>query len=107
MGALKAAELDRGNVEAFDKGVYFIGKVRDVQEVSGGGHDAATIIHSHFCLPRPTELCTSRRPDPHQVLWAKGYTELLDRMKEHNSRTGQNVHVDVYGSGPDLKVWRV
>lgn len=39
-----------------------------------------------------------------QVLWAKGYTELLDRLKEHTQRTGQSIAVDVYGSGPDLKV---
>lgn len=36
------------------------------------------------------------------MLWAKGYTELLDRLNEHTSRTGQPVDVDVYGSGPDL-----
>jgi digalactosyldiacylglycerol synthase len=42
-----------------------------------------------------------------KVLWAKGYTELLDRMKEHSSATGDNLHVDVYGAGPDLEVgWR-
>jgi hypothetical protein len=39
-----------------------------------------------------------------QVLWAKGYTELLERMQEHTVRTGENVLVDVYGSGPDLQV---
>lgn len=33
---------------------------------------------------------------------AKGYTELLDRLKEHVERSGENVPVDVYGSGPDL-----
>ncbi|GIL64495.1 hypothetical protein Vafri_18391 [Volvox africanus] len=38
-----------------------------------------------------------------KVLWAKGYTELLDRLNEHTQRTGQRIHVDVYGSGPDLK----
>lgn len=38
-----------------------------------------------------------------KVLWAKGYTELLDRLNEHAARTGQQVDVDVYGSGPDLK----
>lgn len=37
-----------------------------------------------------------------KVVWAKGYTELLDRLKEHTSRTGDNIPVDVYGSGPDL-----
>lgn len=37
-----------------------------------------------------------------KVVWAKGYTELLDRLKEHGERTGEKVHVDVYGSGPDL-----
>lgn len=39
-----------------------------------------------------------------KVLWAKGYTELLDRMNEHEQRTGQHVPVDVYGNGPDAKV---
>ena len=38
------------------------------------------------------------------MLWAKGYTELLDRLNEHVQRTGQQVEVDVYGSGPDLRV---
>ncbi|KAG2497202.1 hypothetical protein HYH03_004791 [Edaphochlamys debaryana] len=38
-----------------------------------------------------------------KVLWAKGYTELLDRLNEHAERTGERVAVDVYGSGPDLK----
>ncbi|KAJ9525309.1 hypothetical protein QJQ45_020851 [Haematococcus lacustris] len=38
-----------------------------------------------------------------KVLWAKGYTELLDRLNEHTARTGEHVAVDVYGSGPDLK----
>ncbi len=38
------------------------------------------------------------------MLWAKGYTELLDRLNEHTQRTGESIAVDVYGSGPDLKV---
>lgn len=38
-----------------------------------------------------------------KVLWAKGYTELLDRLNEHASRTGEVVAVDVYGAGPDLR----
>jgi len=37
-----------------------------------------------------------------KVLWAKGYTELLDRLNEHAARTGEAVEVDVYGTGPDL-----
>jgi len=39
-----------------------------------------------------------------KVLWAKGYTELLDRLNEHERRTGERVPVDVYGTGPDSKV---
>eukprot|EP00983_Pelagomonas_calceolata_P047303 1140566-Pelagomonas_calceolata.AAC.7 len=39
-----------------------------------------------------------------KVLWAKGYTELLDRLNEHERRTGEHVPVDVYGTGPDAKV---
>lgn len=38
-----------------------------------------------------------------KVLWAKGYTELLERMKEHATRTGNNLPVDVYGTGPDME----
>ncbi|WIA41577.1 hypothetical protein OEZ86_008941 [Tetradesmus obliquus] len=38
-----------------------------------------------------------------KVLWAKGYTELLQRLQEHSSATGQHVPVDVYGAGPDLQ----
>ena len=41
-----------------------------------------------------------------KVLWAKGYTELLDRLREHATRTGVNLNVDVFGSGPDLGVSR-
>lgn len=37
------------------------------------------------------------------MLWAKGYTELLERLQEHSSATGHNVPVDVYGAGPDLQ----
>lgn len=37
-----------------------------------------------------------------KVVWAKGYTELIHRLKEHAERTGEQLPVDVYGSGPDL-----
>lgn len=39
-----------------------------------------------------------------KVLWAKGYTELLERLNEHTHATGNNIEVDVYGAGPDLQV---
>lgn len=39
-----------------------------------------------------------------KVLWAKGYTELLERLQEHGQATGNAVQVDVYGAGPDLPV---
>lgn len=39
-----------------------------------------------------------------KVLWAKGYTELLERLNEHTNSTGNNIEVDVYGAGPDLQV---
>jgi hypothetical protein len=57
-------------------------------------------------LPCCTHPPTHPPTPPHleQVLWAKGYTELLERLNEHTSRTGEKVEVDVYGSGPDLKV---
>lgn len=60
-------------------------------------------------LTRRAVLCYALSPSSPQgvyflgkVLWAKGYTELLERLQEHSSATGQNVEVDVYGSGPDL-----
>jgi hypothetical protein len=42
-----------------------------------------------------------------KVVWAKGYTELLDRLMEHTARTGHNIPVDVFGSGPDLDAVQV
>lgn len=39
-----------------------------------------------------------------KVLWAKGYTELLERLNEHAAVTGEPINVDVYGNGPDLPV---
>jgi hypothetical protein len=37
-----------------------------------------------------------------KVLWAKGYTELLERLEEHTAQTGEKVDVDVFGTGPDM-----
>ncbi|CAD7698262.1 unnamed protein product [Ostreobium quekettii] len=36
-----------------------------------------------------------------KMVWGKGYTELLDLLANHSNRRGQNLHVDVYGSGID------
>ncbi len=36
------------------------------------------------------------------MLWAKGYTELLERLEEHAEQTGARVDVDVFGTGPDM-----
>eukprot|EP00798_Chlamydomonas_sp_ICE-L_P012526 gene12526-15742_t len=40
-----------------------------------------------------------------KALWAKGYTELLEVMKEHSDRTGESPSLDVFGCGPELKVY--
>mmetsp|Transcript_38835 Transcript_38835/g.97568 ORF Transcript_38835/g.97568 Transcript_38835/m.97568 type:complete len:899 (-) Transcript_38835:276-2972(-) len=37
-----------------------------------------------------------------KVVWAKGYTELLDMVKHHRGTSGEELPVDVYGGGPDL-----
>lgn len=37
-----------------------------------------------------------------QVVWAKGYTELVDLMKQHAAREGSQPHIDCYGNGEDL-----
>ena len=59
----------------------------------------------------PNDTTTTNPTDPvwprgayflGKVLWAKGYTELLDRLGEHAEQTGERVPVDVFGSGPDL-----
>lgn len=39
-----------------------------------------------------------------KVIWAKGYTELLDLMSKHSDASP--VHVDVFGSGDDLDAVR-
>ena len=36
------------------------------------------------------------------MVWAKGYTELLDLMTKHSS-THNNVEMDCYGTGEDLE----
>lgn len=37
-----------------------------------------------------------------KVVWAKGYTELLQMVKQHKDSCGEDIPVDVYGGGPDL-----
>ena len=37
-----------------------------------------------------------------QVLWAKGYTELVELMGRHAAREGSQPHIDCYGNGEDL-----
>lgn len=37
-----------------------------------------------------------------KVVWAKGYTELLDLLKQHQDSGHSRVHVDVYGAGDDF-----
>lgn len=65
--------------------------------------------------PSPADVGTTPGGDPApsvfsrgayfigKAVWAKGYTELLERLAEHKARTGQSVHMDVYGSGEDLE----
>ena len=37
-----------------------------------------------------------------QVLWAKGYTELVELMGRHAAAEGSQPHIDCYGNGEDL-----
>eukprot|EP00210_Caulerpa_lentillifera_P000085 g81.t1 len=37
-----------------------------------------------------------------KVLWAKGYTELMELLSKHDSRSGRRLHMDIYGNGSDL-----
>lgn len=39
-----------------------------------------------------------------KVVWAKGYTELLDLMEKHHSKGHAPVPMDIYGSGGDKQV---
>ena len=39
-----------------------------------------------------------------KVVWAKGYTELLDLMEKHKARGGEPVAMDIFGSGGDKQV---
>ena len=37
-----------------------------------------------------------------KAIWGKGYTEVVQLLKEHQRRNGRECHVDLYGSGQDL-----
>lgn len=37
-----------------------------------------------------------------KVLWAKGYTQLVDLIEEHYERTEERLAIDFFGAGPDL-----
>jgi hypothetical protein len=37
-----------------------------------------------------------------QVVWAKGYTELVELLGKHAAREGSQPHIDCYGNGEDL-----
>eukprot|EP00210_Caulerpa_lentillifera_P003787 g3618.t1 len=37
-----------------------------------------------------------------KVLWAKGYTELMELLSLHGSSSGRSLHMDIFGSGADL-----
>lgn len=39
-----------------------------------------------------------------KVVWAKGYTELLDLLEQHKARHGSDIAMHVYGSGDDASV---
>lgn len=36
------------------------------------------------------------------MLWAKGYTELVELMGRHAAAEGSQPHIDCYGNGEDL-----
>lgn len=37
------------------------------------------------------------------MVWAKGYTELVELMGQHAAREGSQPHIDCYGNGEDLQ----
>jgi hypothetical protein len=47
-------------------------------------------------VPQAVDFCIG------QVVWAKGYTELVELMGKHAAREGSQPHIDCYGNGEDL-----
>eukprot|EP00798_Chlamydomonas_sp_ICE-L_P005865 gene5865-6158_t len=78
---------------------------------SGGGFSSGTgVSSSQGGVSSSGEISDADEPPRFQkgayfvgkALWAKGYTELIQLMKEHSDRTGENTPLDVFGHGPDF-----
>ena len=44
---------------------------------------------------------TEKLPTAGKLMWAKGFTEMLDMLSHHKRSTGEALPVDAFGSGPD------
>ena len=90
---MKKRETAPGEKERFTNGFYFIGKVR----ASGPPCSSIAPLFRSLAPPpfpyRPIQLLlTLLQTGRCQVMWAKGYTELLQRLEEHQvcSRCSQS-----------------
>lgn len=78
-------------------------------------------LHTSFCAS-PGFTLGARGPPPRRapsdrrfskgayfigkVVWAKGYTELLELLSKHHHSAEVPVHMDCYGTGEDLEAVR-